>query len=150
MSDDHDRYIPGVPCWVDIALPDPDAGAAFYGGLFGWTFEDVTPAGSPQRYAIANLPGGAVGGLGGPSVDGERPAWETYVRVADADETAARVSAAGGRVLHAPADVGPAGRMATFTDPGGARFSVWQAVGTARRGRRERARLRELQPAPHA
>jgi len=128
MSDHPDRYIPGVPCWVDIALPDPDAGAAFYGGLFGWTFDDVTPAGSPQRYAIANRPGGAVGGLGGPSTDGARPAWQTYVRVADADETAARVSAAGGRVLYAPNDVGPAGRMATFADPGGARFSVWQAA----------------------
>src|SRR5262249_24802885 len=52
---------------------------------------------------------------------------ETYVRVADADETASKVWAAGGRVLHAPHDVGPAGRMATFVDPGGARFSVWQA-----------------------
>jgi len=127
MTDRDDRYIPGVPCWVDIAHPDPEAAAAFYGELFGWTFEEVTPPGSPQRYAIAGLPGGAVGGLSGPSPEGERPAWETYVRVADVDETASKVWGAGGHVLQAPVDVGTAGRMATFADPGGARFSVWQA-----------------------
>jgi uncharacterized protein len=29
-------YEPGVPSWVDLASPDTDAAAAFYGGLFGW------------------------------------------------------------------------------------------------------------------
>jgi uncharacterized protein len=30
-----DRYIPGVPCWVDTTQPDPGAAAAFYAALFG-------------------------------------------------------------------------------------------------------------------
>jgi len=38
-----DRYIPGVPCWVDATQPDPEAAVAFYGQLFGWAFEDVLP-----------------------------------------------------------------------------------------------------------
>ena len=46
MSDE-DRYIPGVPCWIDTNQPDPEAAVAFYGGLFGWEFEDVTPPGAP-------------------------------------------------------------------------------------------------------
>ena len=53
-------------------------------------------------------------------------AWNTYIWVQDADETAAKVRAAGGTVLTEPGDVGDAGRMAVFADPEGAAFSVWQ------------------------
>ena len=38
---ERDGYIAGVPCWVDTSQPDPDAAADFYGGLFGWEFEDA-------------------------------------------------------------------------------------------------------------
>ena len=41
------EYPAGVPCWVDTSQPDPEAAAAFYGGLFGWEFEDRTPPGMP-------------------------------------------------------------------------------------------------------
>ena len=44
---ERDGYIPGVPCWVDTSQPDPKAAADFYGGLFGWEFENVMPPGSP-------------------------------------------------------------------------------------------------------
>jgi predicted enzyme related to lactoylglutathione lyase len=47
--------------------------------------------------------------------------------VDDADETAAKVRAAGGSVLMEPADVGDSGRMAVFADAEGAAFRVWQA-----------------------
>ena len=39
-------YPSGVPCWVDTEPPDRGAACAFYGELFGWTFEDVMPAGA--------------------------------------------------------------------------------------------------------
>ena len=42
---ERDRYIPGVPCWVDTSQPDPEAAVDFYSGLFGWEFEDVMPPG---------------------------------------------------------------------------------------------------------
>ena len=44
---ERDGYIPGVPCWIDTSQPDPKAALPFYGGLFGWEFEDVMPEGSP-------------------------------------------------------------------------------------------------------
>lgn len=126
---EQDRYIPGVPCWVDTAHPDPEAATAFYGGLFGWTFEDVMPADAPVRYFIARLPGGQVGAIGGrmPGAPEQPPAWNTYVWVDDADATVAKARAAGGAVLVEPMDVGEAGRMAVFADPEGAAISVWQA-----------------------
>ena len=120
-----DRYIAGVPCWIDTAQPDPGAAIDFYAGLFGWEFEDVMPADDPQRYAIGRIDGrdaGAVMSL----PEGAPVAWNTYVWVEDADVTVSRAREAGGQVLGEPMDVGDAGRMATFADPEGAVLSVWQ------------------------
>ena len=123
-----DRYIPGVPCWIDTAQPDPDAAIAFYHDLFGWEFEDVMPPGAPGRYAMARLPGGDVGAVTSAAEGVTEPAaWNTYIWVTDADETAQRVRAAGGTVLTEPEDAGDAGRMAVFADTEGAAFSVWEA-----------------------
>jgi predicted enzyme related to lactoylglutathione lyase len=125
---EQDRYIPGVPCWIDTTQPDPDAAVAFYRDLFGWELENVMPAGSPGSYHIARLGGRDVAAVGSqPEAASPAATWNTYVWVADADETAAKVQAAGGSVLMAPQDVGDAGRMAVFADPGGAAFCVWQA-----------------------
>jgi predicted enzyme related to lactoylglutathione lyase len=125
---DQDRYIPGVPCWVDTSQPDPEAAVAFYGELFGWELEDVMPPGSPAKYYIARIRGGDVAAVGSqPPGAPPTAVWNTYVWVADADETAAKVRAAGGSVLMEPADVTDAGRTAVFTDPAGAAFCVWQA-----------------------
>jgi predicted enzyme related to lactoylglutathione lyase len=123
-----DRYIPGVPCWIDTTQPDPEAAVVFYGGLFGWEFEDVMPPGSPGRYSVARIRGGDVAAVGS-QPEGAPPTavWNTYVWVTDADETAAKVRAAGGDVLMEADDVGDAGRMAVFADPAGAMFCVWQA-----------------------
>jgi uncharacterized protein len=118
-----DRYIPGVPCWVDTSQPDPAAAAGFYGDLFGWEIEEV---GGPEPYFIGRIRGGDVAAIGGQQ-DGGAATWNTYVWVQDAGETAAKVREAGGSVLAEPADVGDWGRMAVFSDPGGAVFSVWEA-----------------------
>jgi predicted enzyme related to lactoylglutathione lyase len=125
---EQDRYIPGVPCWIDTTQPDPEAATAFYGGVFGWEFENVMDAGSPGKYYIARLRGGDVAAVGSQPEEGPAHAvWNTYVWVEDADETAARVRDAGGTVLLEPGDVGDSGRMAVFADPEGAAFCVWQA-----------------------
>jgi len=122
-----DRYIPGVPCWVDTIQPDPQAAAAFYRDLFGWEHDDATPPGVPGRYWIARLPGGDAAAIAAPpSGAPPQPAWRTYVWVTDADATAVEVRAAGGSVLREPDDIGEAGRTAVCADPAGAAFSLWQ------------------------
>ena len=125
---ERDGYIPGVPCWVDTTQPDPEAAGAFYSGLFGWDLEDVMPPGSAATYSIARLRGGDVAAVGS-QPEGAPPTamWNTYIWVESADETAAKVVDAGGRVLMAPFDVMRSGRMAVLGDPEGAVFCVWQA-----------------------
>lgn len=124
---ERDGYIPGVPCWIDTSQPDPDAAAKFYQGLFGWACEDVMPADSPGNYFIARLRGGDVAAISSVA-EGAPPvaAWNTYVWVDSADETAAKVKDAGGKVLIEPFDVMEAGRMAGVVDPEGAALFVWE------------------------
>jgi uncharacterized protein len=124
---ERDRYIPGVPCWVDTSQPDPDAVLDFYSGLFGWEFEDVMPEGSEAKYFMARLKGLNVAAVGSiPEAAPQMAMWNTYISVASADETASKVADAGGNTMMEPFDVMDAGRMAVFTDPEGAAFCVWQ------------------------
>jgi uncharacterized protein len=125
---EQDRYIPGVPCWVDTSQPNPDAAVDFYSGLFGWEFENVMPPDAPGKYCIARLDGGDVAAVGS-QPEGAPPmaVWNTYVWVQSADETAAKAREACGSVLMEPFDVMDAGRMAVLSDPDGAAFCAWQA-----------------------
>jgi uncharacterized protein len=125
-----------------VSEPDPEAAVAFYGDLFGWEFEDVTPPSSEGSYLIArretrgwslfDRSGGvrrgevaAVGSLS--EAASPRAMWNTYVWVDSADEAASRVRDAGGAVVMEPIDFMDACRTAVFTDPEGAAFRVWEA-----------------------
>lgn len=124
---EQDRYISGVPCWVDTSQPDPEAALGFYRGMFGWEFEDAIPEDVERKYFIGRIRGGDVAAVG--SVPEGMPpmaVWNTYVWVEDADETASKAREAGGGVLAEPFEVMDSGRMAVLTDPEGAVFSVWQ------------------------
>src|ERR1700754_3400542 len=102
----------GTPCWVDLGTDDVPAAVSFYGTLFGW--------------AGGLLNGRRVAGIG--PVTADRPAgWTTYLAVADVDRAAARVIAAGGRVVTGPVDLAGAARVAIAADPVGAVFGLWQS-----------------------
>ncbi|MER5649241.1 VOC family protein [Streptosporangium sp. NPDC002524] len=118
------RYVPGAPNWIDLGTPDTEAATAFYGPLFGWSFESAGPRAG--GYGFFQLDGKTVAAVGPLSEEGAVPAWTPYFQTSDADTTAKAVEQAGGTVRIAPDDVSTMGRMAGFTDPGGAEFAVWQ------------------------
>jgi predicted enzyme related to lactoylglutathione lyase len=90
--------------------------------------QDVLGPDSPARYFIARLRGGDVAAIASPPEAAPLNAtWNTYIWVDSADETAAKVRDAGGRIVSEPFDVMNAGRTALFTDPEGAAFRVWEA-----------------------
>jgi predicted enzyme related to lactoylglutathione lyase len=125
---ERDRYIPGVPCWVDTSQPDPKAATRFYSDLFGWEIENVMPPDSPGEYFIAQLRGKSVAAIGSqPEGMPQVAMWNTYISVESAVETAAKARDAGGSVVMEPFDVMDAGRMAVCLDPEGAAFCLWQA-----------------------
>jgi predicted enzyme related to lactoylglutathione lyase len=119
-------YPPGTPSWVELSTPDADASATFYRELMGWVATEPGPVEETGGYRMFQQAGQSVGGLMGHMQEGQPTAWATYVSVADAEETAGKVKAAGGGVIVEPMDVMDLGRMAFFTDPTGAAIGVWQ------------------------
>ncbi|GAB2830852.1 VOC family protein [Lentzea nigeriaca] len=96
-------FVPGAPAWIELGSPDRDATAAFYGRVLGWglgdqfTHEGRTVAGHAAR---------------------ETGAWTIHFAVADADQAAQAVVAAGGTI-----------HDRTMADPQGAEFGVWPHAG---------------------
>ncbi|MYW06627.1 VOC family protein [Streptomyces sp. SID3343] len=126
MSDWNAPYPTGVPCWVDLTVPDVEAGLAFYRGLFGWE-ATIGPA-ELGYYTSCTLGGRMVAGVGGRMPDQEGPPeWTIHFAAEDADDVARRIGEAGGTVVLPPMDVMTFGRMALATDPTGATFGLWQA-----------------------
>ena len=120
-----DRYAPGVFCWVDLATSDVDGAKRFYADVFGWAYDD-RDAGDGNTYAMATRDGHVVAGLAA-AMDPGPPRWQSYIAVESANEASSSAEAAGARVIVAPMDVGPAGRMAVLQDPTGAVVLVWEA-----------------------
>lgn len=115
----------GVPCWIDLTVPDVGAAKAFYAEALGWTYADTE--GDFGGYAIAEMRAVAVAGIGPLPAAGMTPAWTLYFASVDADVTSAAVAEHGGTVLLPPGDVDELGRMCIAADPTGAAFGVWQA-----------------------
>ena len=125
-------YPEGTPNWVDLQTTDAGAAKAFYGAIFGWTFDD-RPMPHGGDYSIAMLDGETVAAIAPQAAElleaQVPPMWNTYIAVDDADAAAARAAAAGGQILMEPFDVPEAGRMAFVADPTGAAVALWQEAG---------------------
>ncbi|MDX3769480.1 MULTISPECIES: VOC family protein [unclassified Streptomyces] len=116
-----------APCWVDVQLPDLEAGKRFYGELFGWTFRagEEVDRGGPGADALS---GGKLVAALAAKQDGRMPtAWGIYFATDDIVATVTRIRQAGGQVITEPVRVGGAGVLAQAADPGGAVFGLWQA-----------------------
>lgn len=118
-------YTPGTPCWVDLATPDIEASAEFYGALFGWDVPELPNSAEMGGYRRAKKNGKDVAGVYPMMQEGQHPAWATYVSVTDAAATGAAVTENGGTTIVEPMDIGM-GHMAVFADPTGAVFGLWQ------------------------
>ena len=124
-------------------------GVEFYGGLFGWEFDNRAPSGSPGPYYVAQLHGLDVAAIGGPPDGDTSPFWNTYTAVESADRTVARVQEAGG-----DGDSRTDGHSRCWSHGGVRRHRRRGVLGVGggcihRRAARERARHVELQRAQH-
>lgn len=124
-----DRHAPGDFCWIELATTDQNAAKSFYQDLFGWTVHD-SPMGPGQFYSMFQVNGrnAAAAYTIQPeqTSQGVPPHWMLYVSSDNADESTARATQLGGKVLAPAFDVFDFGRMAVLQDPTGATFSIWQ------------------------
>jgi predicted enzyme related to lactoylglutathione lyase len=124
------KYEHGVFSWTTLSTPDPAAAKRFYGGVFGWQFEDM-PAGPEQTYTFARMGKESVAGLSGLTKEmiaqGVPTHWMPFVNVTNADDVAKKATQSGGKVPYPPMDVLTVGRMALLEDPTGAKVAIWQA-----------------------
>jgi uncharacterized protein len=118
----------GKVIWVDLVTPDLAAAKRFYGGLFGWSFNDIHTGASD--YSVALLDGRPVGGLYQHALgrgEQRQPAWLTFISVRDVAEAQHSILEHGGKQLTPPRVYADRGRQAVFADPQGAVFAVLQS-----------------------
>lgn len=125
MANRHGEFI-----WYELATPDADAAAGFYGAVIGWNARAMPE--SPRGYRIFGAEGAEVAGLmpippDGPGA-GMPPGWLGYVGVEDVDAAAAAVLGAGGAQTVPPTDIPGVGRFAMLADPQGAPFYVMRGL----------------------
>jgi predicted enzyme related to lactoylglutathione lyase len=117
--------VAGALCWNELASPDPEASATFYGALLGW--ETRTMEGSEPPYLVVMNDGHGNGGIR-PMMPAEPlPYWLVYFGVEDLDASMARVEELGGAKLAGPIPIGP-GTLGFVQDPQGAVFALYTGV----------------------
>ena len=116
---------PGKMIFAELVTPDLASAKQFYGGLFGWTFQD-SHMGTTQ-FAEAMAGGHPVAAL----IDRElppgqrRPAiWLSFFSVSDTAAARATAGQAGGKVLFEPKLIPDLGSEAVIADPQGAVFGI--------------------------
>jgi len=114
----------GTMCWADLSVADEQAAGKFYTQLFRWTL-DASRDGSGYMHIVAA--GKGIGGIPpskykDPNVP---PHWLTYFWVDDVDQTAAKATEMGARLLMPPTTMEGVGRMSFIQDPQGAVFAVF-------------------------
>ena len=116
----------GTPCWYELTTYNPDGAQAFYSDVVGWTVADSGMPG--MDYRLASAGGDMVAGFWKPDQPGMPTFWMVYFSVENCDAAAAKITAAGGAVHKAPADIPGTGRVAVVTDPQGAVFGLLQPL----------------------
>jgi predicted enzyme related to lactoylglutathione lyase len=115
---------PGALSWNELASPDLDASARFYGDLFGWKAEPYPD--SPMPYLIIKNADGHTNGAIRPAMpEGSPPFWLVYFGIDDVDAGIARIGELGGSTVAEPMDIGPGARIAIAQDPQGAVFALY-------------------------
>jgi len=115
----------GSVCWLDTLLSLQEETLEFYQPLFGWT-GDPDPA-DHVRYAVQQVHGKAVAGIGYMPPEEPTMPWTGYFAVDDVAAVVERIPELGGTVICPATEAPGVGRFAHGIDPGGAHFALWQA-----------------------
>lgn len=115
---------PGEHSWHELMSTDYAGAFAFYSELFGWQKIDQHDMGAMGVYLIWGLNGRQLGGMMNVMNGGPSPAWVSYVRVKDVNQTAKKAKSAGGKVINGPMEVPGGDWIVQVVDPQGAMFAA--------------------------
>ncbi|AUH64006.1 VOC family protein [Paracoccus zhejiangensis] len=109
--------------WNELMSSDPEAGFAFYSGLFGWQKSTPVDMGEMGTYQLFSHNGADIGGMMGL---GNAPftSWLPYFGANGVTAAMDRISANGGQIIHGPQEVPGGAFIAIAQDPQGAHFAV--------------------------
>jgi uncharacterized protein len=126
---------PGEWIWSSLISRDPDADAAFYQTLFDYEVFNLPGDEGAQHLLLATDNYARASANSWPASNPQvHPHWLNYVRVEDADETAKKAVALGGRILVEPRLDRHGGKIAVLADPSGAAFGVLEWSSTDSEG----------------
>jgi len=116
--------------WYDLMTSEPAAAEEFYTKLVGWGTQPWDGGDKPYTmWTNQETPlGGVMEMPEEVRASGAPPHWMAYVAVEDVGATAAKVSEAGGKILHEATDIPGAGTFAVLADPQGAAFAVYKSA----------------------
>jgi predicted enzyme related to lactoylglutathione lyase len=123
---------PGSLCWNELHTRDPDAAAAFYSAVFGWTPAPGEQGGEGYLtfHRADDAPVAGLVDIRGKAPDDVPAHWLVYFAVDDCDATVAKAAELGGSTVLGPIDI-PIGRFAELVDPNGSSFAVIGISATA-------------------
>lgn len=128
MPDRDEVWLPGMPCWSDLAVGDLDASRSFYSALLDWTFAQGRDARAESSTALVR--GRPVAGLSARTgADPESLMWTVYLATDDIEASAKTAQSAGAREIAAPVSNGAGGWVGRWADPSGGAFGLLQPGG---------------------
>jgi predicted enzyme related to lactoylglutathione lyase len=110
--------------WNELAAKNLDGALKFYGEQFGWTAGSEIDIGDMETYKFFEHKGNAIGGMMKANDNAGPAVWSFYFRVADIDAAAEKIAAAGGKILHGPAQVPGDDFAINGLDPQGVLFAL--------------------------
>ncbi|MEE9450828.1 MAG: VOC family protein [Ignavibacteriaceae bacterium] len=120
------EYHTGKIVWHDLLTDDVESVKTFYGGLFGWKFDNSGDLSGVYTTILLN--GEPIGGIVSleKREDGVQYAsqWMEYISTNDVDKAASFASQSNCKIIRKPFDIMNRGRLAIFTDPQGALIAV--------------------------
>lgn len=111
---------------IEIPADDTAQAKAFWGGLFGWEFQEFP--GAPGEYHLMRINESSGGAI--TSMEPGKRGTRTYFDVDDVNAGVARVKELGGHADD-PMPVPSMGWFATCRDPHGNDFGLWQTDPSA-------------------
>ena len=117
---------PGMWCHVEIPVSDHGKAKAFYGEVFGWTFQDTEMPG--MKYTLYMTGDGGIGGGMMNFPEGMPKHMINYVLVEEIEPALEKIEKNGGKMIVPKTEVPGAGWFSLVSDPDGNAFGIWKSA----------------------